>query len=84
MKYVNSGALFSRKKTSDKAPDFGGDLLISADLIKSLPRDADGDIKIELAAWVRQSAKGEFFSLRASAPFQSKKEKEDAIPDPWA
>lgn len=91
MKYVNSGGLFHRKKTSDKAPDMGGEILLTQELIDSLPRDADGDMTLAISGWVRQSAKGEFVSIKASAPWnggnntQPKKEiKEDDIPDPWA
>jgi hypothetical protein len=91
MKYVNSGALFSRKKSSDKAPDMGGDILLTQELLDSLPRDADGDLTLSVSGWVRQSPKGEFISLKASAPWnggakpQPKKEiVEDDIADPWA
>jgi hypothetical protein len=88
VKYTNSGALWKRQKRNDKAPDMTGDILITQELIDSLPRDADGDIRIEVSAWIRQTAKGEFLSLRVAKPWNSdkpaKKETEDDIPDPWA
>jgi hypothetical protein len=93
MKYVNTGALWKRQKKSDKAPDMGGEILLTQELIDSLPRDADGDLRLEVSAWVRQTAKGEFLSLRAAKPYNAeqtkpakpvKKEIEDDIPDPWA
>lgn len=90
MKYVNSGALWKRAKKSDKAPDMGGEVLLTQELIDSLPRDDDGDIRLELSAWIRETAKGEFLSLRAQKPYNAspskplKEIKEDDIPDPWS
>jgi len=90
VKYTNSGALWKRMKKNDKAPDMAGDILITQELIDSLPRDADGDLKIEVSGWIRQTAKGEFISLRVSKPWDSgnakpaKKDTEDDIPDPWS
>ncbi len=93
MKYTNSGALWKRQKKNDKAPDMGGELLLTQDLIDSLPRDEDGDIRLEVSAWVRQTAKGEFLSLKAAKPYNAapsrpvtaKKDiEEDELPDPWA
>lgn len=89
MKYPNSGALWKRQKRNDKAPDMQGDILITKELIDSLPRDEDGDFRVEVSAWIRQTPKGEFLSLRVSKPWNPdakpvKKETEDDIPDPWA
>lgn len=89
MKYTNTGALWKRPKRNDKAPDMGGEVLLTQELIDSLPRDEDGDIRMELSAWIRKTAKGEFLSIRVSKPWnsdkpQQKKEIEDDIPDPWA
>lgn len=91
MKYTNSGALWKRQKRSDKAPDMGGEILLTQELIDSLPRDEDGDIRMEISAWVRQTAKGEFLSLKAAAPYNATNAKpvkkeivEDELPDPWS
>lgn len=92
MKYTNSGALWKRQKKSDKMPDMGGEVLLTQELIDSLPRDEDGDLRLEISAWIRQTAKGEFLSLKAAKPYnadsaprpQPKKEIEDELPDPWA
>lgn len=92
MKYTNSGALWKRQKRNDKAPDMGGEILLTQELIDSLPRDEDGDLRLEISAWIRQTAKGEFLSVKAAKPYNAespkqyaKKEvKEDDIPDPWA
>ena len=92
MKYPNSGALWKRQKRNDKAPDMGGEVLITQELLDSLPRDEDGDLRLEVSAWVRQTPKGEFLSLKVAKPYNAdspkqytKKEvKEDDIPDPWA
>lgn len=56
----NSGALFKndRKIEGDKLPDYRGEL------------DVDGR-KLEIAAWIRTSAKGtKFMSLKVSEPYQ--------------
>lgn len=90
MKYTNSGALWKRQKRSDKAPDMGGEVLITQELLDSLPRDEDGDLRLEVSAWIRQTAKGEFLSLKVAKPYnaesskQTKKETQDDLPDPWS
>jgi hypothetical protein len=90
-KWVNSGALFRRQKTKEKSPDMSGDILLSRDLLNSLPKDSDGDLTLSISAWKQSGPKGEFLSLKASAPWngganpQPKKEiVEDDIADPWA
>jgi len=87
--YKNSGALFNRAKKADKHPDMGGEMTISPDLLNSLPRDSDGDIRIALSAWKSQGPKGVYLRVIPSAPWegsnqQTKKETEDDLPDPWA
>ena len=57
---TNSGALFKndRKTEGDKLPDYRGEL------------DVDGR-KLEIAAWIRTSAKGtKFMSLKVQEPHQ--------------
>tara|TARA_R110000868_G_scaffold239877_1_gene494371 strand:+ start:2262 stop:2507 length:246 start_codon:yes stop_codon:yes gene_type:complete len=52
----NSGSLFKADKKSDKAPDYTGSF-----------KDSTGK-EWRLAAWVKEGAKGKFFSLLASEP----------------
>ena len=54
----NTGSLFKSEKKSDKAPDYTGTF-----------KDATGK-EWRLAAWVKEGAKGKFFSLLASEPMQ--------------
>ncbi len=50
----NTGSLFKAEKKSDKAPDYTGTF-----------KDSTGK-EWRLAAWVKEGAKGKFFSLLAS------------------
>lgn len=50
----NSGSLFKAEKKTDKAPDYTG-----------LWKDETGK-EFRLAMWVKEGAKGKFFSLSAS------------------
>lgn len=50
----NSGSLFKAEKKTDKAPDYTGSW-----------KDENGK-EWRLAAWVKESAKGKFFSISAS------------------
>jgi len=52
----NSGSLFKNEKKSDKQPDYTGTF-----------KDSTGK-EWRLAAWVKEGAKGKFFSLLASEP----------------
>ena len=52
----NTGSLFKAEKKSDKAPDYTGTF-----------KDSNGK-EWRLAAWVKEGAKGKFFSLLASEP----------------
>jgi hypothetical protein len=71
--YPNSGGLFVNKKNQAASPDYTGELTVNADLLKTCPRDEQGNVVIRLAAWEKEGSKGPFFSLKASAP-QPKKE----------
>lgn len=71
--YPNSGALFPQKKSQPASPDYTGELTVNADLLKTCPRDEQGNVTIRLAAWEREGARGAFYSIKASAP-QPKKE----------
>jgi hypothetical protein len=65
MQYPNSGALFMRDKKSEKSPDWGGEIIMEASLLKKLIEESDGDgVKIKLSGWVRQGNRGEFISVK--------------------
>ena len=72
--YPNSGALFPNKKSQPASPDMTGELTVNADLLKSCPRDEQGNVVIRLAAWDREGQRGNFYSIKASAPQAPKKE----------
>jgi uncharacterized protein (DUF736 family) len=73
-KYLNSGALFTNNnKTSDKAPDFKGDIELDSELVGQLAAAMrDGKpMKLDLAGWRRTSSKGTtFLSVKVSKPYE--------------
>ena len=77
-KYLNSGALFiNNRKTNEKAPDFKGDVEVSADLVSYLVTQLkEGKpAKIDIAGWNRASSKGtQFISVKFSTPFAPKEQ----------
>lgn len=77
-KYLNSGALFQNtRKTSDKAPEWKGDIELGADVVNYLAQQLkEGKpAKLEFAGWNRTSSKGtSFLSLKASTPFVPKQQ----------
>jgi hypothetical protein len=65
MQYPNSGALFMRDKKSEKAPEWGGEIIMEVSLLKKLIEESDGDgVKIKISGWVRQGNRGEFISIK--------------------
>jgi uncharacterized protein (DUF736 family) len=73
--YPPGGVLFpNRRKTSDKHPDFTGNLEISRDLLTELVEAAKGgkEIKMDVSAWTKTGKSGQkFLSLTARKPFVS-------------
>jgi hypothetical protein len=52
----NTGVLFkNNKKTSDKQPDYTGNMLV-------------GTTEMQLAAWIKEGKNGKFMSLKMSEP----------------
>jgi hypothetical protein len=88
--YKNSGGLFNREKKGDSHPDMGGEMTITQELLDSLPRDSDGDIRIALSVWKAQGPKGVYLRVVPSAPWDGsqtktyKKETKNELPDPWS
>ena len=70
-KKPNTGALFKNtRKTNDSGPDYRGDL------------NVDGQ-EFWLAAWLKEGAKGKFFSLAITpkeGTVRAKEKDEDTIP----
>lgn len=55
MAYPNKGTLnVSKKKTSDKSPDWYGDLKIDPSYLENLVPDQDGLLVVKLSAWNRE------------------------------
>jgi len=82
--YPPGGALFTnQRKTSDKHPDYRGNLEISVDLLKILVDQHKGSEKInmDLVGWKKVSKSGSsFLSLRAEKPYK-KEEKSSPVFD---
>ena len=80
--YPPGGALFTnQRKTSDKHPDYRGNLEISVDLLKILVEQHKGQEKInmDLVGWKKTSKSGAtFLSLKAEKPY--KKEEQTSAP----
>ena len=64
----NTGVLFKSEKKSEKAPDYTG-----------IFKDSTGK-EWRLAAWIKEGAKGKFFSLMASEPKIVKPNEPDGLP----
>jgi hypothetical protein len=82
---ITQGALFiNNRKTSEKQPDFRGELTLSKALLKELVEKvkAGEEAKLSLAVWRKKSKAGnDFMSLAAQIHSGPKKEEEDiAVP----
>jgi len=76
--YPNSGAFFKNTRaTSDRAPQWEGDIELDADLLRALVGNAKAGkpIKIRLAGWIKQTKNGDdFISMKGSLPQEKKPE----------
>ena len=83
MEYPNSGALFPRQKRTDKAPDWGGEIVMEKSLIKQLMQESEGDgVLIKISGWVRQGTRGDFISLKYDSFKPQPRERERQIDEP--
>lgn len=82
-KYYDSGALFSPRVKTENAPDFRGDIELSADLCSYITRKAKSgeDVKINIALWSKQGQYGEYFSAKLSQPYERKEEQRPKVVD---
>lgn len=83
MQYPNSGALFPREKRTDKAPDWGGEIVMERSLLQQLMSEAEGDgVKIKISGWVRQGTRGDFISLKYDSfkPQPQERERQSSEP----
>lgn len=81
--YPNSGALFNRKKASERAADMGGDLTFEGEVLDYILRCVENrePVKIELAAWRRSSnSAGGWLSLKAEIPYEIRKGQSSSRP----
>lgn len=92
----SSGSLSPNKfKKGEKHPDYTGLVYLSKDLLKafieefkkgseSANMDADGKLKVDIAAWIKDGKNGKFLSLSVNAPFdkpkKTKSEFDDEVP----
>lgn len=83
MQYPNSGALFPREKRTDKAPDWGGEIIMERSLLQQLMSEAEGDgVKIKISGWVRQGTRGDFISLKYDSFKPQPQERERQLSEP--
>lgn len=83
MEYPNSGAIFPRQKRTDKAPDWGGEIVMEASLLKELIQQSEGDgVTIRISGWVRQGSRGEFISLKYDSYKPQPKEQDRQSSEP--
>jgi hypothetical protein len=71
----DTGVLFeNNRKTSDYAPDYKGNVLISRELLQEL-FDGGGEdaIKLDISAWKKPTNSSELLSLKVSKPFVNNK-----------
>jgi hypothetical protein len=83
MEYPNSGALFPRQKRTEKAPEWGGEIIMEKSLIKQLMDESDGlGVTIKISGWVRQGSRGEFISLKYDSfkPQPQERERQSSEP----
>lgn len=53
---INSGSIFKNEKKSDKAPDYKGKVNVNGKVM-------------EVALWVKEGSKGQFFSASFQEPY---------------
>lgn len=73
--YPNSGAMFGRNKTSDKAADMGGDFTLEDDVLDYilLCVERRRPIKLEIAGWKRRTRDGgQMLSLKIQTPYEER------------
>lgn len=78
--YPNTGVMFDRRpekiagNRAEKASDFGGEFEISDDVLQYIMQNArSGKVKLEIAGWIKQGAKGMFLSLKLQTPYEARK-----------
>jgi hypothetical protein len=80
MAYENkpqTGSLFPNQKKSDNHPDMKGDVYLDKTFLIDMMDKSKGNlVKISLAAWKKESAKGlKYLSMTLSEPYEK--------PNPW-
>ena len=74
----NSGSAFENNSSNEKAPAFSGNLTLSPDLLKQLPKNEDGHLTLRVALWKKKSASGKnYLSIQASKPLDQQPKKEE-------
>jgi len=69
---VGKGAAFTREKTNENQPDFGGSVTMNADIHK--------DEEIQIAMWKSRTKKGDPY---LSVQFSRKLEDDSDLSGPW-
>lgn len=65
------GVLFKNdKKKEDRHPDYTGNFTMTMGLLKAYEAAmVNGEVRVDLAAWIKEGKKGKFLSLSVSAPY---------------
>jgi hypothetical protein len=78
------GVLFKndKKKTANQ-PDYTGSATLTEALLKEYETAmTNGEVKIDLAAWIKEGRSGKFLSLSVSAPYKGeRKQTSKSVPD---
>jgi hypothetical protein len=69
------GVLFKNdKKNKDTHPDYTGNVVLTEALLKEYESAmVNGEVKVDLAAWIKEGKRGKFLSLSASAPYKGER-----------
>lgn len=77
------GVLFKNdKKKKDSHPDYTGNVTLTKDLLNAYLEEMGSgtELKVDLAAWIKQGQKSKFFSLSISAPFKGERKSNGGRP----
>lgn len=74
------GVLFKNdKKRAENHPDYTGNFTLTAALLKEYEAAmVNGEVKVDLAAWIKEGRKGKFLSLSVNAPYKGERKTQSA------
>lgn len=71
------GVLFKAEKKSNAHPDYTGNFVLTRDLLREYAEQMGNsqELKVQLAAWIKDGQKGKFLSLSVSAPYKDRQDR---------